>query len=96
MCSRGCHGSRAVVVDPLPRPGLRFSPRRAGLAPLDNVLHGQVELIDVGFGDAVVGDAEVLTCDDLLSIAGVPPTRTRAVPKAQQFAEKIHAYTFPW
>lgn len=52
--------------------------------------------IDVGFGDAVVGDAEVLTCDDLLAFAGVAPARARAVPKAQQFAEKVHAYTFPW
>jgi hypothetical protein len=52
--------------------------------------------IDIGFGDAVIGETEALVGDDLLGFAGVPPARVRAIPKAQQFAEKIHAYTFPW
>jgi len=52
--------------------------------------------IDVGFGDGVVGEAETLIGDELMEFAGVAPARARAIPKAQQFAEKIHAYTFPW
>jgi len=52
--------------------------------------------IDVGFGDVVVGEAETLTGDDLMQFADVAPAHARAIPKAQQFAEKIHAYTFPW
>jgi len=52
--------------------------------------------IDVGFGDVVVGDPERLTGDDLMAFAGVEPARALAIPKAQQFAEKIHAYTHPW
>jgi hypothetical protein len=52
--------------------------------------------IDIGCGDAVVGEPERLTGDDLLSFAGVGPATALAIPRAQQFAEKIHAYTFPW
>lgn len=52
--------------------------------------------IDVGFGDVVLGEAESLVGDNLMSFAGIEPAKARAIPKAQQFAEKIHAYTFPW
>ena len=52
--------------------------------------------IDVGCGDALVGEPERLTGDDLLSFAGIGPATVLAIPTAQQFAEKLHAYTFPW
>jgi hypothetical protein len=52
--------------------------------------------LDVGFGDPVLGGAESLEGDNLLDFAGIAPARAAAIPKAQQFAEKIHAYTFPW
>jgi len=52
--------------------------------------------IDVGFGDILVGEPERLTGDDLMEFAGFEPARVLAIPKAQQFAEKIHAYTYPW
>lgn len=52
--------------------------------------------IDVGFGDGVLGEPETLVGDALMDFAGLAPARVRAIPKAQQFAEKIHAYTFPW
>jgi hypothetical protein len=32
----------------------------------------------------------------LLDFAGIPAVCIPVVPAAQQFAEKIHAYTFPW
>lgn len=41
--------------------------------------------VDVGIGDALSGVPEVLRGDDLLDFA-----------RAQQFAEKLHALTFPW
>jgi hypothetical protein len=31
-----------------------------------------------------------------LEFAGIQPAVVLAIPKAQQFAEKIHAYTFRW
>ncbi|MCC5785136.1 MAG: nucleotidyl transferase AbiEii/AbiGii toxin family protein [Phycisphaerales bacterium] len=52
--------------------------------------------IDIGFGDAVFGGPDRLVGDDLLAFAQIPPPIALAIPKAQQFAEKIHAYTFPW
>ncbi len=52
--------------------------------------------IDVGFGDAVIGDPESLTGEAFFHFAGLPPAQVLAISKAQQFAEKIHAYTYPW
>src|SRR5262249_42453593 len=44
----------------------------------------------------VVGEPEPLTGEGLLEFAGVGPARVLAIPRPQQFAEKVHAYTFPW
>jgi hypothetical protein len=52
--------------------------------------------IDVGFGDDVGAAPEVLPGDDLLAFAGIPPAQVLAIPRPQQFAEKLHAYTRPW
>ena len=49
--------------------------------------------IDLGFGDAVIGKPESLVGDDLLAFAEIAPARVLAVPREQQFAEKLHAYT---
>ncbi len=52
--------------------------------------------IDVGIGDVLHGTPERLQAEDLLAFAGIAPAEVLAIPVAQQFAEKIHAYTFPW
>jgi hypothetical protein len=52
--------------------------------------------IDLGFGDEPGVAPETLIGDDLLAFADIQPPRVLAIPKPQQFAEKIHAYTFPW
>ena len=52
--------------------------------------------LDIGCGDAVVGQPELLVGDDLLKFADIETAKVLAIPTAQQFAEKIHAYTFPW
>ncbi|MBY0527144.1 MAG: nucleotidyl transferase AbiEii/AbiGii toxin family protein [Gemmataceae bacterium] len=52
--------------------------------------------IDIGIGDALIGEPDPLTGDDILSFAGIEPLAVLAIPKPQQFAEKVHAYTFPW
>lgn len=52
--------------------------------------------LDAGLGDAVSGEPEALMCDDLLDFAGVPPGAVLCIARPQQFAEKIHAYTYPW
>lgn len=52
--------------------------------------------LDVGFGDPVLSAPEELLGQDFLEFAGVPPAKVLAIPKAQQIAEKLHAYTLPW
>ena len=52
--------------------------------------------IDLGFGDEPGVATETLVGDDFLAFADIPPPRVLAIGKPQQFAEKIHAYTFPW
>ena len=52
--------------------------------------------VDVGLGDPTGAPPETLVGDDLLAFAGIAPARALAVPRAQQFAEKLHAYTTLW
>ena len=63
-------------------------------AQLDNRLFARFNL-DIGLGDAMVSEPEWITGHELLSFAGIPPARIAMVPLDQQFAEKIHAYSFP-
>jgi hypothetical protein len=82
-----------------PRQELTNAPQGGARYPCEAVLVGKVYArfhIDIGCGDALVGEPERLTGDDLLSFAGIQPATVLAIPRAQQFAEKIHAYTFPW
>jgi hypothetical protein len=52
--------------------------------------------LDVGLGDAVLGQPDWVEGSRLLGFAGIPAVRVALYPVDQQFAEKIHAYTFPW
>ena len=52
--------------------------------------------VDVGLGDPMLGEPAWVDGGPLLDFAGIPAVRIPVVPAAQQFAEKIHAYTFPW
>lgn len=78
---------------------LTNAPRGGGRFPCEAVLLGKTYAkfhLDVGLGDALVGEPERLAGDDLLDFAGLPPAVVMAIPRSQQFAEKVHAYTFPW
>lgn len=82
-----------------PKNELTNAPKGGGRFPCEAVLLGKTSAkfhIDVGVGDAVVGTPDRLTGDDLLGFAGIEPATALATPKHQQFAEKVHAYTFPW
>jgi hypothetical protein len=52
--------------------------------------------MDVGFGDPLLGEPEWVEGSSLLRFAEVVAVRIPVISAAQQFAEKIHAYTFPW
>jgi hypothetical protein len=51
--------------------------------------------VDVGIGDVVMQPLETAACRDWLGFAGIQRPQVRMIPREQQFAEKIHAYTLP-
>jgi len=82
-----------------PRHELTNAPRGGARYPCEAVLLGKIYArfhIDVGCGDALVGEPEPLTGDDLLAFAEIGPATALAIPRPLQFSEKVHAYTFPW
>jgi hypothetical protein len=82
-----------------PRRELTNAPGGGARYPCEAVLVGKPYArfhLDLGSGDALVGEPERLVGDDLLAFAGIPPATVRAISAAQQFAEKLHAYSFPW
>lgn len=82
-----------------PRMELTNAPRGGGRYPCEAVFAGKVYAklhADLGVGDALMGEPEQLVGDDVLDFAGIEPARVLAIPKPLQFAEKIHAYSFPW
>lgn len=82
-----------------PRAEIANAPEGGGRYPCEALLVGKTHAklhIDVGVGDAAFGEPERLTGEDLLDFAGIAPAIALAIPKAQRFAEKIHAYTYPW
>jgi hypothetical protein len=82
-----------------PRGDVAGAPLGGGRFPIEARLAGREYArfhLDVGFGDAVIGAAERLVGEDHLAFAGVTPGIALAISRAQQLAEKAHAYTFPW
>jgi hypothetical protein len=73
-----------------PGGGLRF-PIRALLAGSEFVRFGA----DVSSNDAVVGELERHPSDPMVVKLGYPTSRFPVYPIAQQFAEKLHAFTRP-
>lgn len=83
-------GEASSVVAGAPLGGARFPVE----AQLDHRPFTRFN-IDVGIGDAVITEPEWITGHELLSFAGISPAHIAVLPLAQQFAEKIHAYTRP-
>ncbi len=71
--------------------GLRF--RAEGR--LAGKLYGQPFGVDVAFGDPMTGEPDLVTADDTLAFAGIPPPTLRLYPIETHVAEKLHAYTMP-
>jgi hypothetical protein len=51
--------------------------------------------LDAGIGDVVMQPLEVVECGDWLGFAGIERCRVLMIPREQQVAEKLHAYTLP-
>lgn len=93
------HGDNFVFQIGEPSSELQGAPDGGARFPVNALLAGRTFAkfhLDVGFGDPVLSDPEELVGQDYLSFAGIPPARASAIPRAQQFAEKVHAYTRPW
>jgi len=51
--------------------------------------------LDAGIGDEVMQPIETIECREWLAFAGIKGPRVQMIPREQQFAEKLHAYTLP-
>ncbi len=83
-------GEPIADLDAAPYGGARF--------PVEARLDGRVFVgfhVDVGIGDAVMEPLEVIEGRDWLGFAGIASPSLYMIPREQQFAEKLHAYTLP-
>lgn len=83
-------GEPIADLDAAPYGGARF--------PVEARLDGRVFVgfhLDVGIGDAVMEPLEVVEGRDWLGFAGIASPSLYMIPREQQFAEKLHAYTLP-
>ena len=83
-------GEAIADLDAAPYGGARF--------PVEARLDGRVFVgfhLDVGIGDAVIEPLEVIEGRDWLGFAGIASPSLYMIPREQQFAEKLHAYTLP-
>jgi hypothetical protein len=62
---------------------------------LAGAIYGRPFGVDVAFGDPLVGEPDMLVCDDLLGFAGIPPPTLPLYPVVSHVAEKLHALTLP-
>jgi len=80
-----------IQSDGMQYEGLRF--RAAG--KLAGKLYGQPFGVDVGFGDPILGEPDIVVAHDVLAFAGIAPPTLRLYPIETHIAEKLHAYTMP-
>ena len=83
-------GEPIADLDAAPYGGARF--------PVEARVDGRVFVgfhLDVGIGDAVMEPLEVIEGRNWLGFAGIASPSLYMIPREQQFAEKVHAYTLP-
>ena len=93
------HGDYFLFQIGEPSSELQGAPDGGARFPVNALLAGRSFAkfhLDVGFGDPVLSEPEELLGQDYLGFAGIPPARASVIPRSQQFAEKVHAYTRPW
>jgi len=64
-------------------------------ARLAGKLYGEPFGVDVGFGEPIIGEPDIVRSQDVLGFAGIPPPTLRFYPVESHIAEKLHAYTLP-
>jgi hypothetical protein len=83
-------GPAVLDLDAAPYGGARYSVE----ARMDGRIFARFHL-DAGIGDVLIEPLETVECRDWLGFAGIECPRVLMIPREQQFAEKIHAYTLP-
>jgi hypothetical protein len=51
--------------------------------------------LDAAMGDILMDPLETRRCRDWLGFVGIEPNEVAMIPREQQAAEKVHAYTLP-
>ena len=64
-------------------------------ARLAGKLYGEPFGVDVGFGEPIFGEPDIVRSEDVLGFAGIAPPTLRLYPVESHIAEKLHAYTLP-
>lgn len=80
-----------ILSDGMQYQGLRFRAE----CKLADKLYGHPFGVDIGFGDPLLDEPDVVIAKDTLSFAGVAPPALRLYPIETHIAEKLHAYTLP-
>ena len=83
-------GSPVMDLEGAPYGGARY--------PVEARMDGRVFSrfhLDAGIGDAVMQPIETIECREWLAFAGIKSPLVQMIPREQQFAEKLHAYTLP-
>jgi hypothetical protein len=83
-------GSPVMDLEAAPYGGARY--------PVEARMDGRVFSrfhLDAGIGDAVMRPIETIECREWLAFAGIKSPLVQMIPREQQFAEKLHAYTLP-
>ena len=52
--------------------------------------------LDIGVGDPTIGRPDILVGEDFLGFMGIAAAKVLVLSKEQQFAEKLHTYSYPW
>ena len=83
-------GQAMIELDAAPYGGARY--------PVEAIMAGRIFAkfhVDVGVGDVIIEPVERTTPRDWLGFAGIAAPIVPMISAAQQFAEKVHAYTLP-
>jgi len=66
--------------------------------PVQALIDGKLFIafhVDIALGDYMPAELEIAEEPDWLSFAGIETARFNMIPRAVQFAEKLHSYTLP-
>ena len=97
IAARDCGDFFAYTVGE-PISDLDAAPYGGARYPVRSRLDGRIFVgfhVDIGIGDAVIEPIDTIKGRNWLEFAGIDSPSLYMIPREQQFAEKLHAYTLP-